>query len=80
MNKLFTLFASVGLLYSCTKEAPLVQTPPQLNAESSYSSSDSVYEGTIRFHFTAEVAPFEEVVGGLDEAQQARGLDDDQHP
>ncbi len=74
MNKLFTLFASVGLLYSCTKEAPLVQTPPQLNAESSYSSSDSVYEGTIRFHFTAEVAPFEEVVGGLDEAQQARGI------
>ena len=74
MNKLFTLFASVGLLYSCTKEAPLVQTPPQLNAESSYSSSDSVYEGTIRFHFTAEVAPFEEVVGGLDEAQQARGV------
>lgn len=74
MNKLFTLLASVGLLYSCTKEAPLVQTPPQLHAESSYSSSDSIYEGAIRFRFTAEVAPFEEVVGGLDEAQQARGI------
>nr|WP_313966235.1 hypothetical protein [uncultured Porphyromonas sp.] len=74
MNKLFTLLASVGLLYSCTKEAPLVQTPSRLHAESSYSSSDSIYEGAIRFRFTAEVAPFEEVVGGLDEAQQARGI------
>ena len=67
MKKLFILLALGGILYSCTKEAPVtpsVEPEPKKQQDAPVDiTKGSGSEDGLRVSFTAEVAPFEEVAG-----------------
>ena len=77
MKKLFILLALGGILYSCTKEAPVtpsVEPEPGKQQDAPVDlTKGSGSEDGLRVSFTAEVAPFEEVAGAPDEAGESRG-------
>ena len=74
MKKLFVLLAAVGILASCSKEAPVLPATDKVQGATSPHSGNKADRITIGMDMSGVLEEFEQVIGSLDAPQEARGI------
>lgn len=74
MKKLFVLLAAVGILASCSKEAPVLPATDKVQGATSAHSGNKADRITIGMDMSGVLEEFEQVIGSLDAPQEARSI------
>lgn len=74
MKKLFVLLAVIGILASCSKEAPVLPATDKVQGTTSAHSGNKADRITIGMDMSGVLEEVEQVIGSLDAPQEARGI------
>ncbi len=74
MKKLFVLLAAVGILASCSKEAPVLPATDKVQGTTSAHSGNKADRITIGMDMSGVLEEVEQVIGSLDAPQEARSI------